>query len=63
MASSRYINVPRYTAGEEIQAYSQGLGASDVSWGVQSPCLKVKLNSANTLLAGAAIAVGALALM
>jgi len=63
LASSRYVNVPRYTGGEEIQSYSQGLGSTSASWSVQSKCLKVKLAGATELLAGAAIAVGVLSLM
>jgi hypothetical protein len=60
--SNRYVNVPRYNAGDIVQAYASGLGSDEESWNKFSPCMKATLTGASNLIAGAAIAFGAASL-
>ena len=62
-ASKSYINAPRYSAGDVIQSYAGGLEAEEESWNKLTPCMKATLAGASNLIAGAAIAFGAVALM
>ena len=62
-ASKSYINAPRYSAGDVIQSYAGGLEAEEESWNKLTPCMKATLAGASNLIAGAALAFGAVALM
>ena len=61
-SSSAYEKAPRYEAGMEVVAYGAGLGAEEDSWNVSQQCMTATLTGASTLIAGAALAFGAVAM-